>query len=124
MPVPVALAVLVVAGIVVADLFYRAANLEHAAASITNVFNSLLMLVMLGVVVTSAASPPMTILNVHPGSFGGHGGGRPGTAAATGYRFRGLHHPRLLPGRHSCDRDDVLTAGEIGPPVDQSDPVS
>lgn len=52
--------------IVVVDLAYRRANLEHAAASITNVFNSLLMVVLLAVVVLGAAAPPVTVLGVHP----------------------------------------------------------
>lgn len=52
--------------IVVVDLVYRRANLEHAAASITNVFNSMLMIVLLAVVVLGAAAPPVTVLGVHP----------------------------------------------------------
>lgn len=51
--------------IVVVDLVYRA-NLEHAAASITNVFNSMLMIVLLAVVVLGAAAPPVTVLGIHP----------------------------------------------------------
>lgn len=54
--------------IVVADLVYRRANLEHAAASITNVFNSLLMIVLLAIVLVGAAAPPFTIAGVHPAS--------------------------------------------------------
>jgi cation:H+ antiporter len=52
--------------IVVADLFYRPANLEHAAASVTNIFNSLLMVVLLAIVVLGAAAPPAAFLGVHP----------------------------------------------------------
>lgn len=52
--------------IVVVDLVYRRANLEHAAASITNVFNSMLMIVLLAVVVLGAAAPPTAFLGIHP----------------------------------------------------------
>lgn len=55
--------------IVVADLFYRRANLEHAAASTTNMFNSMLMTVLLSVVVLGAAAPPVTVLGIHPATF-------------------------------------------------------
>lgn len=52
--------------IAVADLTYRRVNLEHAAASVTNVFNSMLILILLAVVVLGAAAPPVTILGIHP----------------------------------------------------------
>lgn len=55
--------------IVVLDLVYRRANLEHAAASLTNVFSALLMITMLGAVVVGAATPPVTVLGVHPASI-------------------------------------------------------
>ncbi len=45
---------------------YRRANLEHAAASITNLFNSLVMIILLAIVVVGAAAPPFTIAGVHP----------------------------------------------------------
>lgn len=52
--------------IVVADLFYRRGNLEHAAASLGNVFNSLLLLVLLAIVVVGATAPDVTVLGVSP----------------------------------------------------------
>ncbi|WP_026454981.1 sodium:calcium antiporter [Saccharomonospora iraqiensis] len=52
--------------IVVADLAYRRINLEHAAASLTNIFSSLLMVVMLSLVLLGATSPPVTVAGVHP----------------------------------------------------------
>lgn len=55
--------------IVVADLFYRGANLEHAAASVTNLFNSVLMLALLAIVVLASAAPPVTFLGVHPATL-------------------------------------------------------
>lgn len=52
--------------IVVVDLVYRRANLEHAAASITNLFNSLLLIALLAVVLIGTAMPPVTVLGIHP----------------------------------------------------------
>jgi cation:H+ antiporter len=52
--------------IVVADLAYRRDNLEHAAASLGNIFNSLLLLILLAVVVLGSAAPDVTVLGVSP----------------------------------------------------------
>lgn len=52
--------------IVAADFAYRRANLEHAAASVTNVFNSLLVVVLLAIVLVGVTSPPWTVAGVHP----------------------------------------------------------
>jgi len=52
--------------IVVADLAYRRGNLEHAAASLGNIFNSLLLLILLAVVVLGASAPDVTVLGVSP----------------------------------------------------------
>lgn len=52
--------------IVAADLAYRRANIEHAAASLTNVFNSLLIVVLLAIVLMGANAPDWTIAGVHP----------------------------------------------------------
>lgn len=55
--------------IVALDVTHRDANLERASASLTNVFNSLLMVTLLGVVVLGVAMPPVTLLGVHPASM-------------------------------------------------------
>ncbi|WP_216853297.1 sodium:calcium antiporter [Phytoactinopolyspora halotolerans] len=55
--------------LVVADLLHRGANLEHAAASITNVFSALLMTVMLGIVVIGMATSTTSVWDVHPASL-------------------------------------------------------
>jgi len=52
--------------IVVADLAYRRENLEHAAASLGNIFNSLLLLVMLALVVVGATAPDVAVLGISP----------------------------------------------------------
>ncbi len=52
----------------VADLAYRRANLEHAAASVPNLVNSTLLLGLLVAVLLVTVSPEVTIWRVHPGS--------------------------------------------------------
>lgn len=52
--------------IVLLDLAHPRANLEHSAASVENLFNSLLMLTLLATAIVGVAAPPVTILGVHP----------------------------------------------------------
>lgn len=52
--------------IVIADATYRRANLEHAAASLTNIFSSVLLMVMLAIVIVGVAAPPVSVLGIHP----------------------------------------------------------
>ncbi len=52
----------------VADLAYRKANLEHAAASLPNLLNSALLLGLLVLLLSIVVSPEYTVLGVHPGS--------------------------------------------------------
>jgi cation:H+ antiporter len=52
--------------IVVADLAYRRANLERAAASLTNVFNTVLLVVLLTLVVIGVATARWSVLSIHP----------------------------------------------------------
>lgn len=54
--------------IVLADLAYRRANLEHAAASLPNLLAPIGLSVMFGVVLFAAAGPQLTVLSVHPAS--------------------------------------------------------
>jgi cation:H+ antiporter len=53
----------------VADLTYRQANLEHAAASITNMISSALLVALLALPVLAATGPPITLFGVHPASL-------------------------------------------------------
>jgi cation:H+ antiporter len=55
--------------IVALDVTHRGANLERASASLTNVFNALLMVTLLGVVVLGVAMPPVTLFGAHPASM-------------------------------------------------------
>ncbi len=52
----------------VADIFYRRANLEHAAASEPNLQQCALLLVMLSIPLLAVATPELQIGWVHPGS--------------------------------------------------------
>ncbi|WP_407317434.1 hypothetical protein UQW22_12995 [Isoptericola halotolerans] len=50
----------------IADLVYRRVNLEHAAASLQNVLQSLLLMALLAVPVVAYATPTLTIGWIHP----------------------------------------------------------
>ncbi|HET8754881.1 MAG TPA: hypothetical protein VFM58_02670 [Solirubrobacteraceae bacterium] len=52
--------------IVGADIAYRGANIEHAAASLTNVFNSLLMVALLAIVVMGASWSDVSFMGISP----------------------------------------------------------
>ncbi|GAA2449272.1 cation transporter [Streptomyces macrosporus] len=54
--------------VVVADAFHRRANLEHAAASVSNMLFGCLLVGLLGVALTASFSPDVTLLGVHPAS--------------------------------------------------------
>lgn len=53
----------------VADLFYRRANLEHAAASPISLAQASLLIVLLSMVLVAATMPGFALLGVHPASF-------------------------------------------------------
>ncbi len=53
----------------VADMFYRKINLEHAAADLGNVFQGIVLMVLLTLPFLALSSPEFTIWAVHPVSF-------------------------------------------------------
>lgn len=53
----------------VADMLYRRANLEHAAAELANVFQCGMLLLLLSVPFAAYTLPEFTILGVHPASL-------------------------------------------------------
>jgi cation:H+ antiporter len=55
--------------IAVADLFYRRANLEHAAASVTGLAQGALLVVLLTVPLIATTAPEWVIWGVHPASL-------------------------------------------------------
>lgn len=55
--------------LVVADLVYRRANLEHAAASVPNLIQSAMVVVLLGLVVVTVLAPAWAVAGVNPMSL-------------------------------------------------------
>jgi cation:H+ antiporter len=53
----------------VADILYRRANLEHAAAELANLFQCGLLMLLLTVPLLAYAARPVTILGIHPASI-------------------------------------------------------
>jgi cation:H+ antiporter len=53
----------------VADMFYRRVNLEHAAADLGNVFQGLVLMVLLTLPFVAWTTPEVTLWAVHPVSF-------------------------------------------------------
>ena len=49
-----------------ADLFYRKANLEHAAASVENLLQTILLILLMSLVLMAIAGPDVTLWHVHP----------------------------------------------------------
>lgn len=50
----------------VADLVYRGANLEHAAASVTNMIQTAMLVILLTLVLLGMSGPDVTLGHVHP----------------------------------------------------------
>ncbi len=55
--------------IALADISYRRANLEHAAASLPNIMQGALLVVMLSLILVAMAAPPLSVAGVHPVSL-------------------------------------------------------
>lgn len=55
--------------LVIADLTYRRANLEHAAASLANLLQALLLITLVGVVLLAVAAPDVALLGIHPATL-------------------------------------------------------
>lgn len=52
--------------IAVADLFYRQANLEHAAASATSLAQGVLLVVLIAMPLAASSTPAITLWGIHP----------------------------------------------------------
>lgn len=55
--------------LVVADIVYRQANLEHAAASVTNLINGALLCALMALPLLAATGPEVSLWGVHPASI-------------------------------------------------------
>ena len=50
----------------IADLTYRKVNLEHAAASLPNVLQTVVLIALVGLVMAAGGSPAGTVAGIHP----------------------------------------------------------
>ncbi len=50
----------------IADIAYRRANLEHAAASVPNMMQASLLLILLALMLAAMGAPPVDVAGVHP----------------------------------------------------------
>ncbi|MCP5147815.1 MAG: sodium:calcium antiporter [Pseudomonadales bacterium] len=73
----------------IADMLYRQANLEHAAASPVNLLLAALLIVLLTLPLLAIATPPLAILGVHPVT--------PVLVAAYLFGLYLVHHTRAKP---------------------------
>ena len=96
----------------VADMTYRKANLEHAAASPANLTQGALLVTLLGIPLVAMASPDVTVWGVHPATLA--------LVAAYGFGLHLLHAAKLEP--MWAPRRTRETAPEEGPQED--DPAS
>lgn len=78
------------AALVVADMFYKPANLEHAAASLSNMMFAVLLIVLLLIALGVTFAPSTTVWAIHPGSFA--------LVIAYVYGLKSLQQSRAEPG--------------------------
>jgi cation:H+ antiporter len=55
--------------LVFADMAHRNANLEHAAASLVNIVNATLLIVLLALMLAAATGPAISVFGIHPVSL-------------------------------------------------------
>lgn len=76
-----------------ADIIYRRANLEHAAAELANVFQCGLLLLLLSVPLAAYATPEVTLWGIHPASLVLVAVYAGGVVATSRLRARPMWHP-------------------------------
>jgi cation:H+ antiporter len=79
----------------IADMFYRAGNLEHAAASETNMVQAAVLASLLGIALLAGLTPNVTLLGVHPMSVVLTGSYVFGLRLMVGAHREPMWHPRL-----------------------------
>jgi len=93
----------------VADLCYRNANLEHAAASTENMLQGTVLLCLLSVLLVAIYSPQWKIFHIHPGTV----------LLLLGYAYgirlvqQGKHSPMWKPTDTKDTREDVREKGNM-----------
>lgn len=73
----------------IADIAYRRANLEHAAASVPNMMQACLLIVLLAMMLAGMSLPAVTVAGVHPLS--------PALLLVYGYGMRMVYQSREYP---------------------------
>lgn len=99
----------------VADIFYRRANLEHAAASEANLQQSALLIVMLAIPLLALATPELQIGWVHPGSLMLVGAYVFGLKLVSRAHSEPMWRPRLT---RETEREEEDTGGDRATPAD------
>ncbi|AHM05104.1 Sodium/calcium antiporter [Roseibacterium elongatum DSM 19469] len=89
-----------------ADMLYRRANLEHAAAELANVFQCGLLLLLLSVPLVAFSAPAFTIWAVHPASLVLVGAYAIGVVATARLRQEPMWHPVDTPDTRPDEPDD------------------
>lgn len=81
--------------LVVADMAYTKANLEHAAASIPNMMHGALLIILLTMILVTAAAPPVSIWGISPATPAMLAAYIYGMRMVSKARLRPMWHPRL-----------------------------
>lgn len=93
----------------IADLCYRRANLEHAAASAANLSQGSLLVALLAVPIAAAAGPDWTIWGVHPGTIVLLGGYAYGIRLVKVAKEDPMWFPRMTRETQDLDREAAQT---------------
>ncbi len=97
----------------IADIAYRRANLEHAAASVPNMMQASLLVILLALMLAAMAAPAVTVFGVHPLS--------PLLLVVYGFGiqivYRSREHPMWTPRMTRSTRLDEPDAGATGLPL-------
>lgn len=98
----------------VADMFYRHANLEHAAASEANLQQCALLIVLLAIPMVAMATPELQVGWVHPGSLALIAAYLLGIRLVAKAYSEPMWHPRLTRETDSDDEEEGRATGVTG----------
>jgi len=79
----------------IADITYKKTNLEHAAASFTNLMQGVLLIGLLALVIIGMSGPDLSVLNIHPFSILIIGGYIVGSKMISKAKDRPMWSPRI-----------------------------
>lgn len=102
----------------IADLIYRRANLEHAAAEPANMFQAVLLLILLSLPIAAMAGPDVSFFAIHPVSIVLFAGYIWGVRLATAVRERPMWEPvETRETRHDEPEDDAEPQKSVRKPA-------